>query len=143
MNTPTAPLTAQQVFDKVLFALRAQGRAAVDSNNKCVYRAPNGDKCAFGHLIPDELYRPRMETLSARGVLGISNACDEVVINYRKYHNDEMTKLRQMFNSNIPDKLYSSLQSAHDSVLKSEGIEEWEKEMQRIAEHYELNYTAP
>lgn len=29
-----------------------------------MYRGPEGRKCAVGHLLPDELYRPSMEGMS-------------------------------------------------------------------------------
>lgn len=31
---------------------------------QCVYRAENGNKCAIGHLIPDDRYHPKMEGAS-------------------------------------------------------------------------------
>ena len=35
----------------------------------CQYRGPHGAKCAAGVLIPDELYDPKMEGDSIRGVV--------------------------------------------------------------------------
>lgn len=54
-------MNRQEVFDKVLNHLLKQGRKSVDSDGRCLYRAPNGDKCAIGCLIPDELYTPELE----------------------------------------------------------------------------------
>lgn len=45
----------QATFDKILLFLLDQGRQASDGHN-CLYRAPDGCKCAFGCLIPDETY---------------------------------------------------------------------------------------
>ena len=67
-------MTKQEVFNLVARALAKQGVksiAAVDDprfihmteNNKpmCLYRGPNGTKCAIGHLIPDDKYTPDIE----------------------------------------------------------------------------------
>lgn len=54
-------MTNQETFDIVVTALRAQGRKSVDAHGGCMYRGPNGLKCAAGHLIPDSLYSPEME----------------------------------------------------------------------------------
>lgn len=54
-------MEAQEVFDKVVTHLRTQGCQAFDPDNGCVYRGPNGTKCAVGCLIPDKEYTPQME----------------------------------------------------------------------------------
>lgn len=41
-----AMMTRQEVFDKVVAHLRAQGRKAVNERGDCVYHAPDGTKCA-------------------------------------------------------------------------------------------------
>lgn len=59
-------MTKQETFDIVVKALRKQGRRSIDISGKfCVYRGPEGRKCAVGHLIPDELYYPELECQSA------------------------------------------------------------------------------
>lgn len=50
--------TKQEIFDFVVEKLRAQGCASVNPFGRCLYRGPDGLKCAIGHMIPDELYRP-------------------------------------------------------------------------------------
>jgi hypothetical protein len=50
-------MNAQEIFDTVARHLFAQGHRATDPfTGYCKYRAPNGDKCALGALIPDDLY---------------------------------------------------------------------------------------
>lgn len=50
--------TEEEVIEMVRFAIRAmlkQGKRSTNSEG-CMYRGPEGTKCAIGHLIPDELY---------------------------------------------------------------------------------------
>lgn len=51
--------TQQELFDKVYAAILAQGPSF--SGRECMYRSPNGAKCAAGLLLKDEFYKPRME----------------------------------------------------------------------------------
>lgn len=62
--------TLQETFDRVVAHARKQPRKAVaevqvfgseGTINKCVFRAPNGDQCFAGCLIPDDQYKPEME----------------------------------------------------------------------------------
>lgn len=61
-------MTAQEIFDTVVTRLRAQGAQAWDLG-VCKYRAPDGRKCAVGHLIPDCIYDRRMEDMFVGSVL--------------------------------------------------------------------------
>jgi hypothetical protein len=72
----TAPL--QEMFDYVVRELYKQGGPAVqfmktnwdqDGSMKCAYRTDTGKRCAFGQLIPDELYCEEMEGNSATIVI--------------------------------------------------------------------------
>lgn len=46
--------TNQEIFDTCLTHLRAQGRRSIDPiSGFCVYRGPDGLKCAIGALIPN------------------------------------------------------------------------------------------
>lgn len=65
-SSPTAQ-ELQKFYDDTIIALLKQGhRAGIPDEAstggfRCLYRAPNGDKCAAGHHIPDSLYHPQME----------------------------------------------------------------------------------
>ena len=61
----------------------------------CLYRGPNGRKCAVGMFIPDKLYQLRFEDVSAQSVL-----CDEV-------------KLEKLMPLNIDG--MTALQNVHDN----------------------------
>ena len=55
-------MTTQEVFDKVATHLLTQNFKSVDDFGRCcLYRGPEGTKCAVGILIPDEQYNPSME----------------------------------------------------------------------------------
>lgn len=54
-------LTAQEAFDRVarhLLSMSRQSRGA----GGCVYRAPDGGRCAIGCLIPEGLYSSGLES---------------------------------------------------------------------------------
>ena len=63
-------MTEQEIFDKVVTHLFAQGKPAKDIDGEgCMYRAPDGCKCAVGCLIPDDIYHPRMEWNDIRKIV--------------------------------------------------------------------------
>lgn len=53
--------TNQVIFDKVAKHLLTQKVQCANSAGNCMYRGPNGLKCAVGALIPDEEYSPLMD----------------------------------------------------------------------------------
>lgn len=61
--------TAEQEFEIVVRHLFEQGKPALGANGNCVYRAPDGCKCAVGVRIPDADYRPLMEGVGVSGLL--------------------------------------------------------------------------
>lgn len=54
-------VTHQELFDITLNAIRDQGRPSCTDTGECLYRGPEGSRCAAGHHIPDSLYTPDME----------------------------------------------------------------------------------
>ena len=62
-------MTRQEIFDKVVAHFAVQREAAAEYG-MCMYRTPDGRKCAIGALIPDEVYsRRRCEGKSVGGLL--------------------------------------------------------------------------
>lgn len=65
------PMDRQAIFTKAYLGLKAQGfqrsMAAYGTYTyaRCAYRGENGMKCALGHCIPDEQYKPYFEGLTA------------------------------------------------------------------------------
>jgi hypothetical protein len=83
----------QEIFDTVALHLIKQGKQSIDADGNCLFRGPNGLKCAVGCLIPDEVYRPEMEDESVSDLM-----CNYDALNF--------------LNPNAL--LLSKLQSAHD-----------------------------
>lgn len=74
--TPIECMNRQEIFDIVVTNLLKQKKRSFGEYkptafryneahlyNGCLYRSPEGLKCAVGWLIPDELYIPEMENL--------------------------------------------------------------------------------
>ena len=53
--------TNQGVLNTAFRNLMKQGRFSSDSDGRCLYRGPEGTKCAIGSMIPDELYKKGLE----------------------------------------------------------------------------------
>ena len=62
------PVEAQEVFDFAVGKVIEQGAPAINGDG-CAYRNHLGQKCAFGHLIPDSLYKHSFENVTAVGIL--------------------------------------------------------------------------
>ena len=62
------PVEAQEIFDYAVGKVIEQGAPAMYDGD-CVYRAPCGRKCAFGHLIPDSLYDSFFENVTSAEIL--------------------------------------------------------------------------
>lgn len=52
---------SKKVFTKIVNHLRKQNTKSSNKRGDCLYRGPNGLKCAAGCLIPDELYTKSLE----------------------------------------------------------------------------------
>ena len=51
----------QALFNAAYLGLKAQGFEKSKDDINCLYRGPNGLKCAIGHCIPDERYDREMD----------------------------------------------------------------------------------
>lgn len=68
-------MTPQEIYNTVVSHLLAQGEPAriVDNTGaQCMYRTPDGKKCAIGVLIPDADYDPAMEGLPVLQLLDLA-----------------------------------------------------------------------
>jgi hypothetical protein len=115
-------LTSQEVFDTVVNHLRKQGCKAGDDEG-CLYRGPNGTKCAAGILIHDDEYLPGIEGGQIFVLLGDS---------YREYY--------AFWDRLSPHKsLISELQYVHDEHV----VHDWETDFKAIASNHSLIYMPP
>lgn len=59
----------QRAFNKAYLGLQGQDfRKSEDDEEKCMYRGPNGLRCAAGWLLPDSKYRAAFEGKSIDGL---------------------------------------------------------------------------
>lgn len=67
---PLKEMSRQQVYETVVKAMANQGRQSSNFKGSCcLYRAPDGAKCAVGCLIPDEAYDELMEYKDVDNIL--------------------------------------------------------------------------
>lgn len=116
-------LTNQEIFNKAINGLMAQGAPSVDAEGHCLYRGPNGLKCGAGQLIDDEFYSPKFEgECSDSGML-----------------------LLALEASGVPktaSELVAAVQSAHDSSSKLPNfLKDLRLRLRRVAGSFSL--TAP
>jgi hypothetical protein len=104
-----------------------------DTDHRCLYRGPNGEKCAAGTLIPDDLYNPLMDF---GGDSSISNVMDQFPL------------VRDLFEG-VDRRLLTDLQTCcHDEavnwVLKygSDFHSIMERELRRIGDKWNLTVPA-
>lgn len=125
-------MNRQAVFNTVYTKLREQGKRSVDATGQCMYRAPDGAKCAIGHLIPDELYKGDMEGSSTYSEGAVADA------------------LRQVFGE-LTDKdfeFFMHLQHAHDDWYADDDVG-WatssvyilNEKMRQVAEKFNLEFN--
>ena len=102
----------KETFEYVLNKILEQGEPSLNKDGKCLYRGPNGLKCAAGHLISDEEYNPSMEGRGARHTLS----------------------------SHPHMELISQMQIAHDiaSANPSNFVREFKSRMDRIKEQFNI-----
>jgi len=64
-------MEAQVLFDRVVAHLLTQNAKAlaVEDGTACLYRAPDGMRCAVGGVLPDSLYTPRLEDKAVEQVM--------------------------------------------------------------------------
>lgn len=110
-------MNKQQLFDKVATHLLTQMKQSKDGQS-CVYRSPNGNKCAVGCLITDEYYSRRLEGFNVNddavkdAVIGSVGRLSEASFNML-YH----------------------LQAVHDEYAP----EEWRAQLKILAKDWKVN----
>ncbi len=110
-------MTNQEAFDKCLTEIRAQGRPSVAKKYnddfgtgwKCMYRSPDGCKCAAGVFIDDDEYSSDLEGEAAyfeggkvKEILVKKGLVDRKLVNGLQYaHDDAATDEEDNLNDNF------------------------------------------
>lgn len=107
-------MTDQATFDKIVrHLLRQNKRSRMPDGNICLYRGPNGLKCAIGCLISDKEYRHEFEGARVAMLLTSYNC-------------------KQLMGLNI--RLLTAMQRLHDECE----VELWPTYIKHIAKQYGL-----
>lgn len=119
-------LTAQEIFNTVATHLLTQMQKSL-LDGRCVYRHPDGLKCAVGCLITDEEYQSTMEGNSITTLI----YHDPMMENFKIYPSllrfvDQVSLLR-------------ALQRIHDGI----DPEFWEENLKITAHSYKLDFIPP
>jgi hypothetical protein len=114
--------TRQEIFDIVSRHLLSQGIKSIDMSGTCLYRGPNGLKCAVGCLIPDDLYRQQLEM---QGV----DACDVLYVleDVEICERDDENMIRFL----------RDLQNLHDGTVPAF----WREELNQLANRWGIRPT--
>lgn len=103
----------QQAFDLMVTHLRNQKlRSAIyDGHNRyCVYRSPDGLKCAVGVLIPDEFYDSNLEGQPASSLTNLI----PFLQNVDKYFLDKMQEIHDFRSPNNWEEAFEDIAFEYD-----------------------------
>lgn len=133
MITELTPNTSsQELFDYITDFLFKQGGQSTDDGGSgmysCMYRSPGGRMCAFGCIIPDSIYVPSMEGLSAEMI--IEGAVAGTLLGITEDGQSYFQAVSPHSN------LIIRLQQAHDGPPTY-----WDSEFAAIAKDFDLQYT--
>lgn len=118
----------QEVFNRVARHLLTQGQKAMSGvGNGCAYRAKDGLVCAIGCLIPDNLYRPSIESRFASRLI-------RLVPGYtlhweRDIQSHLLSLLGAEYDLNAAANFLTGLQTIHDC----EPVEKWPRWLREFA----------
>ncbi|MBN3756034.1 hypothetical protein G3N95_24040 [Paraburkholderia sp. Tr-20389] len=115
-------LSAQDVFDIVATAMLRQNARATADGVKCMYRAPDGKRCAIGWLVPDEVYEKSLEFFGVR----------DIAVRLATESGDAGRFARFLY---IHMPLLRDLQGMHDANLPAE----WPQTLREIAYAFRLH----
>lgn len=139
MNTQEAK---QQLFDRAVAGLANQGfqQSLDETQDTCAYRGSEGMRCAMGHVLPDDKYRPEFEGKNAKDLMISHTVGDEPELTVYDLLQVPVSEARQVDEHEIINFLYE-LQNCHDSVysLNAEGMKH---ELRRLADEHELRRPA-
>lgn len=95
----------KEIYELVMSKMCEQNAQSVNDSGTCMYRGPNGLKCAVGHLIDDEAYSEKLECKTIDSIYvqeAVTQSCSRLgfVVDYSTF------------------KLLSHMQQVHDGYSK-------------------------
>jgi hypothetical protein len=126
-------VTKQETFDHVVRSLIAQGKRSYHPDVGCMYRGPDGLKCAAGHCIPDDKYDPAME-----GMVVVAPPRMEGLLPSEK----RALRLLESALDGHDLVLMRELQSAHDSAKDEAFVESFTRKARIVAAGHDLDASA-
>jgi hypothetical protein len=127
----------QEVFDTVARHLHKQGVASVDLDETCLYRGPDGLRCAIGVLIPDSVYRSDMEYEKIRVIADydgmpafIADPGNEDFLVYLQYVHDEFMPISPVLG-----------EEEYRNEEEYRSMDNVDKELRKVAAKYKLSST--
>lgn len=129
MSDETKSKSMQEIFDTVRTHLLAQGAQSADASSNCMYRGPEGLRCAVGCLIPDASYDEDMEhnSISSSSAGGILVRAALAAAGWLQPDDLNWTNFAAV-------SLLRSLQQVHDMKPPSE----WADELSKVAVRHAL-----
>lgn len=140
-NVPTVDPVLQTMFDTMVKGIKKQNRLCKEENQYklgmnslpvCYYRHPQDSsvRCVMGHLIPDEMYEPEMETRNALELLNsYPDLAKHFAINPDGYCNGVSCESSR-------GRLLRWMQRAHD---QSDSVHEFMSRAAKVAKEFNLN----
>jgi hypothetical protein len=128
-------MDAQQIFNYVTYRIWKQARRSIKAGGEkftyiCAYRGDDGAMCAVGHMIPDQLYDPKMEGPDLGTLLRankLSPATNQWLL-FLKRHKHLLTDLQEAHDFMYPECDRPDFQS------------KWLDLCQRVAKNHGLEY---
>lgn len=144
----------QEVLDFTTQKLREQGGPSFDPvDGMCLYRGPDGTKCAIGHLIPDANYRKEFEQKGIAALLGDPSfnfvahrdEIDEMVklLEDLQMAHDQPAREARVNSVTERNELTGEAISRDQAVFESEWKRLFEQWLVRVCDRYNLEYKAP
>ena len=130
----------QKIFNKIAKHLLKQNKRSLNADGRCVYRGPNGLKCAIGCLIPDKIYNKKMDNLgewySSVPIYDLAM----IYPNVRKYLEIDLGSRLMTRMEGVPEDIVflQSLQDIHDDDAYAPY--EWKALLKEFAVDNKLNY---
>lgn len=124
--------TIQEIFTQVRTHLLTQMQQALDNDDTCLYKSPNGLMCAVGCLLNDEAYDPIIEESTPMLVGQPHQHGDNKDLLISKWR--FILEASDISSDNNTLIFLSSLQKIHDCCTPRE----WEERLRAFAEKHGL-----